>query len=201
MKYGIDVAVTRIDDLDKYLTEYIRSCKKPVVLELGCGAGGLTTHLMGAGATVCAVDIEDYSEELQVNGIERSVHFITCDMRHLPTEYFETTYAAVIMQRVLHYIPHVDAIRLLRQLHNVSDRLYISVSGIGTEMALYYKDRQQPLARRFGPLDRTGQDMFSIRAPICLYSQDEFVKTLNAACWEVERVWTSAFGNHKAICA
>lgn len=200
MQYGVDIAAKRIDDLDKSLLEYVRSYTKPVVLELGCGAGGLVTHLVAAGATVKAFDIDDYSENILTSSDKNCVHFTACDMRELPTECFENTYAAVVMQRVLHYLPHADAVRLLRQLRKVSDRLYISVSGVDTKIATYYTHKKLPLEKRFGLLDREGKDLFSIQAPICLYTQTEFTKTLTAAGWEVERIWTSAFGNHKAIC-
>jgi len=93
----------------------IQSSQSPVVLDIGCGAGNLTKHLLDLGATVTAADISDGFLELvkekfpsvethQLNGE---------DLKEIPDASFDmaATYS------VLHHIP--DYLKMVEEMCRV----------------------------------------------------------------------------------
>ena len=196
MHYGVDVAATRFDDLDQAVVAYVKTITTAKILEIGCGKGILAAALVAQGGIVTAVDIKD------AGNVENTpqLRFIQADAANLPSTVINRHYNVIIIQRTLHYLPYEVANQLLTQLtQERNSKLYISVSGIETAIAKYYPAIDTALSKRFAYLHTVGQDTFSITAPLCLYSKSEFLKLLRDAGWSVESIWTSAFGNHKAI--
>lgn len=201
VQYGVDISSQRLDDLDKLLLQAVADATEPTVLELGCGHGGLTLHLIESGANVYALDINDHTSELDTVLRTGKVSFVVADMRTLPASYLSRSYDACVIQRSLHYIPQPDAVHLLHQLRTlVTGALYLSVTGMETDIAKYYSATDTPLAERFATLRAPGDDFFSITAPLCLYRKEEIIATITEAEWQIDKFWTSAFGNHKLIC-
>ena len=201
VQYGVDISSRRIDDLDKLLLQTVANATKPTILELGCGHGGLTYRLIDSGAHVYAVDISDYTSELDTALRTGKVSFVVADMRTLPANYLSRSYDACVVQRSLHYIRQPEAVRVLRQLRTlVTGALYLSVTGIETDIASYYPATDTPLTERFASLHAPADDLFSITAPLCLYRKEEIIATISEAGWQIDKIWTSAFGNHKLIC-
>jgi SAM-dependent methyltransferase len=204
---GIDVAIKRADDLDKLSCDYLSTKISPRVLDLGCGAGGHSVRMVKVGAVVTAVDNHDFSEEFkahtQTENISKGqLKFICGDVTKLaelvPTESFTDTY----MQRTLHYLTFQQSKELLEFLYQITeDRLYISVTGIKSDVGVSYRGNGVPIKERFSALNPGRAETFSIHEPVCLYSEDEFVVLLEESGWEVEHCWQSAFGNIKAVCS
>jgi SAM-dependent methyltransferase len=204
--FGVDVALTRTDDLDKLLLVDISESDDLSVLDLGCGQGGQSLRMAAAGARVVGVDVHNHNEVFRVyreqNNIpESSLRFIQGDVQHYASLTELETFDICCLQRMIHYVPHAQAKQLLTQLkETLAGTLYISVTGIESEIGRVYSDTQKPVAERFCCLEKDAMETFSITEPICLYTQVEFVELLASAGWRVEKVWTSAFGNHKAVC-
>ncbi|MCU0678743.1 MAG: class I SAM-dependent methyltransferase [Candidatus Pacebacteria bacterium] len=204
MQYGVDIANTRLDDLDKRVLETVTTCvgrsEEVAVLEVGCGQGGLTVALAEAGAKVTALDIDNYGEVIlaqhSLSGLP--VQFVQTDIRDWVAK-GTSLFTIVVMQRLLHYLPYGDARLLLEKLRQITDTLYLSVTGTTTAIANHYNALALPLAERWGMLDETGQELFTITAPLCLYSEAEIRTLLGETGWEIEWLRVSDFGNIKVM--
>lgn len=198
-QYGVDVALERADDLDRLCIEAVRNATDCKVLELGSGRGGLTRRLVAVGASVTAIDIFDYSTEYSSF---TNTSFVHGDMRDIAQLLNHQTFDLCVVQRVIHYLPYQEALEVLVYLKSVvTGKLYISVTGIDSDIGDHYPAKAVPLAERFAFLDKVAQTTFSITEPVCLYTPVEFIVLLVTAGFEVEECWVSAFGNIKAICS
>ncbi len=200
--YGVDVARIRTDDLDKKVIAYAKQHTGVSVLDCGCGGGGLARHLVACGAFVTGVDIVNYSDAFarirRECGYTRSqLHFVHTDM----TEIGETRYDVAVLQRVLHYLPYERAFQFLVHLQGLlKHTLYISVSGLESDIGRRYAHADKPLLDRFCVLDPLGARTFGIYKPLCLYTPEEFIVLLVQSGYDIEECWVSAFGNIKVVC-
>lgn len=204
--YGVDVAATRADDLDKKMIAIVEQKVSPSVLDIGCGAGGQSLCLASCGASVLGVDIDDYRDTFQTlrkvnNFDDGSLEFVCGDIEQLESFLKGRIFDDCCFQRVIHYFPYVTAVEILKKLRTyVTDGLYISVTGLESAIGEDYKDSVKPVAQRFCTLDKEHAEIFGIHAPLCLYTQSEFEGLLQESGWSVVGCWVSAFGNIKAIC-
>lgn len=205
MQYGVDVAITRLDDLDRRVLHEVSACVRaglaPQVLDAGCGGGGLSVPLAVAGAAVTALDIVDCStairEKLSLAGCgDIHINSVTADIYDWVTT-THVNFNIVVLQRVLHYLPYEKANVVLRQLRERTEHLFLSVTGTTTAIAGHYPSLALPVTERFGLLDSAGQELFSITAPLCLYHERELRELLHNTGWNI--VWSrvSDFGNIK----
>ncbi len=204
--FGVDVAVKRTDDLDKKMLAHIRNKSQSKVLDLGCGAGGQSFRLVEAGAKVLAIDVYDFSEEFNEyknsKGISNEVlEFVCANISELEKVIRAGGFTDVSIQRTIHYLPYDQAVKLLTFLKTVvSDKLFISATGLTSAVGENYLGKNKSIESRFEKLESAEADIFQIHAPVCLYDEVEFMSLLTKANWEVEEIWQSAFGNIKAVC-
>ena len=190
MTFGIDIAARRFDDLDKILLYEIEPSS--TVLEVGCGSGTLANKLHENGVSVIATDITPLKTA--------SLDFIQNDARRISDVLQNKSFDYAICQRMLHYLSYQEAQVFLKTLHySVTKKLYISVSGLESEIGNHYQNASANVSERHNELTRLGKELFSIKEPVCLYTVAEFQVLLEETGWVVEKIWTSAFGNHKAI--
>ena len=203
--YGVDVAVTRADDLDRKLIQHVADKGSSSVLDLGCGAGGQSIRLSKGGVRVLGVDIQDFSKEFEVlretNDLTvASLEFIQADVADLKRMLLSRRFDDCSVQRMLHYLPYQVAKELLADLRSrVNDRLYMSVTGLGTAIGENYQDKQKEIGDRFCGLDKEDSETFSIEEPLCLYSKEEVEDLLKLTGWNIVESWVSAFGNIKIV--
>ena len=204
--FGVDVAIKRIDDLDKRMLEHLRIKNKPRVLDLGSGAGGQSVRMVEVGASVLAIDIYDFSTEFaeyrtEGGWSEEVLKFVSADIGDLSNLLQGEKFSDASMQRTLHYLPYGKALEALKFLRTiVQDKLFISVTGMDSAVGENYSGKNLPIVDRFVRLEPAEADIFQIQAPVCLYKKEEFIDLLKKAGWGVEDVWQSAFGNLKAVC-
>jgi 2-polyprenyl-3-methyl-5-hydroxy-6-metoxy-1,4-benzoquinol methylase len=207
MHYGVDVGATRLDDVDKKVLARVRELvvagRKPMVLDIGAGAGGLAVVLATAGAQVAALDIADYRQEITARAVQAGIAVDTIEIVVADAVTWPATtaihYDIVVIQRMLHYLPYYDTVVLLERLHVITDELYLSVTGTTTAIAKHYSALSEPIEARWGRLDLVGQELFSITAPMCLYSEDEILELLISTGWQVDWHRVSDFGNVKVV--
>jgi SAM-dependent methyltransferase len=199
--HGVDVAVNRADDVDKKVLAYIAEHPDCRVLDLGSGAGGQSVRMVDAGASVVAIDQFDFSEQFAAYKND-ALEFVLGDMQQLAALVADQTFDIALCQRTIHYLPSKTARESLRTVRSlVKEKLFISVTGTGSLIGEVYPAAALPIEDRFAELSDLGKDMFSIREPVCLYSQEEFMNLLQSAGWIVDECWVSAFGNIKAVCS
>lgn len=202
--HGADIASQRADDLDMMAIEHTRMRHSTFALDIACGAGGQAIRLAQEGATVVATDIVDMADVIQAAsaGVPGKVAFAKLDMRNLDKLHVELPADVIICQRAIHYLPFSEAIAVIagmKQLLAADGRLYLSASGIHSELGDGYAGRTAPLEERYAELAPAMRDKHGIHGPVCLYSEDDLVKLLSTAGLAPERVFSSQFGNIKVV--
>jgi len=216
-QHGVDIAQQRCDELDQECLNFVRDLKSPststiTVLDLACGVGGQTARLAKLGAKVIGFDFPNmgpsfnaYMAQVEHGSEWNSPSFLGGDMRLIPTVWRRTNYQAfdaIICQRAIHYLPHVQAQELLGWLRTMlkpDGRFFLSVSGIHSELCNGYEHKDMRPEQRFCVLSNKMQEIHNIKQPVCLYSEDELSQLVQISGWDVERIYTSSFGNIKSI--
>ncbi|OZA25670.1 MAG: hypothetical protein B7X91_11435 [Hydrogenophilales bacterium 17-64-11] len=195
---GVDVASQREDDLDRTAIEFIRARNSPSVLEIGCGLGGQSLRMAEAGAVVTALDMHDYSESMPSHD---RITFVQGDLSS-----FEPApavrYDAIFSQRTIHYLPFDKAVAALKRLveNHLSPggTLFLSASGLQSELGRLYPHDTLRVGSRFTSLSPDMAEKHGIHAPVCLYTCKDMAELISA-CGLTPGVWASPFGNIKAI--
>lgn len=215
--HGIDIASQREDDLDRLALDRIRMLSrvsKPFALDVACGAGGQSLRMAIAGARVVAIDaapLESIFKETLYKALEQAdkdvldAAFLRWDMRELPSSplgSLEGRVDVIVCQRAIHYLPYDEALAAVTAMARclTSDgRLYLSASGLGSELSENYAAKDDQLPKRFGLLSKAMLEKHGIRNPVCLYSLDDMKQLLQSAGLTQESIFESPFGNIKAI--
>lgn len=218
--HGIDVASQRLDELDRQACDFVASQRRqhpdrsPLAMDMGCGAGGLCAALAAAGADCLGIDRVDFGLEFQRLSNSREtggksapgkIRFLLADFLDLPDDFlseYQSSAAVIVSQRALHYAPFsraVAAIRRFRSLLQRDGRLFLGLSGLGSELGDGYAAAGLPLEQRFANLAESMADTHGIQQPICLYDAVDVERLLTEGGFTPERIFTSAFGNLKAI--
>lgn len=205
--FGVDIAMQRADDLDNMSLDQLRVLARAArALDVASAAGGQAVRMACAGANVTALDIGDYSGAFLAAASALGVAD-KCTFEHQDITKFDVamklgTFDVIVCQRMIHYVPHFTAVSVIRNLGRAlaSDgRLYISASGLHSELGDDYAGAFAPVADRYEPLAVPMIAKHAIEGPVCLYSVAEFATLLESAGLRVERVFASAFGNVKAV--
>jgi SAM-dependent methyltransferase len=200
---GVDIAVQRADDLDRLALDYLSTLKDPKVLDIGCGVGGQSLRMAKAGASVVGVDLQDFSKEFSQATKEHGlpVQALTFTKGHIADVLPSLgRFDAALSQRAFHYFPYSEALSILQGLRNhVSGKLFISVTGLGTEIARGYPDATKPVTERFCNVAEDMAQKHHIHEFVCLYTPEELGALLISAGWKTENVYLSPFGNVKAV--
>lgn len=208
--FGIDVASQRADALDEKALAFLASLREKSggvsALDLACGLGGQSRRMASLGVCVAAVDQQDQPtlspDALACQGVPPSLRFVCADMRHLPKDLPFAPYDAICCQRALHYLPYPAARSLLTSLKSIMKdhaRLFVSVSGLPSELRHGYAHADLPVAERFAPLGAEMAARHGIGSSVCLYEAQDLVDLLHEAGYGVQDVGVSPFGNIKAV--
>lgn len=214
---GSDISSQRADDLDLAAVAYARKLMdrgiRPACADEACGAAGQTLRLLEAGADVRCFDIEDFSDDVTValalararRGPEAPTVGATFRRRGLTDEREPgelDLYDVVCCQRAIHYLTREQAALALERIVSTmapGGKLFLSASGMASELSDGYEAGGGSIHRRFGPLAPSMAEKHGIRASVCLYSKGELVDLLLRAGLVAEDAWLSAFGNAKAV--
>lgn len=210
--HGADIASQRADDLDLMAIEFVNNTPSAFAIDVACGAGGQAVRLAMAGAMVVATDIGDMGEAVQstatANSVADRVGFVRMDMRNLSElrRFGDNNQLdqvdVIVCQRAIHYLPFNEALVVVGQMGQMlapEGRIYLSASGIHSELGEDYPGAQTPLENRFAELSPTMREKHGIHGPVCLYSEEDLEWLLAKGGLTVERVFSSSFGNIKAV--
>lgn len=201
---GADIATQRADDLDQASVRYAQEQLGKAALDIGCGAGGQSARLAGAGARVTGLDMPELRESFEEH-MQGAGTFFGSNMLEIPAQWLAENaqgFSQITCQRAIHYVRREQAVALLAQLRGIladDGKLFISCSGMGSELGQGYEAGGFAPSERFGVLAQDMQEKHQIKQPVCLYSQEEFAQMLNEAGWRIDTIYASAFGNIKAI--
>lgn len=204
--FGADISSQRIDDLDSESIAFASKLKKPFyAIDLGCGYGAHSARFAKVGANVIAVDIADQSaniaESLEKEGLASdAIRFMRINV--LDDLSWMAPADIIYSQRMIHYFKFNQALNLMANLHRklkTTGKLFISASGINSELGNGYPDKLTSLHDRFNTLNPEMAKKHGITSPVCLYSEEDLRNLLEQAGFRVTKIWASAFGNIKAI--
>lgn len=206
--HGVDIASQRADDLDMMAIEHIRLLADqgdhPLALDVGCGHGGQLARMIKAGAGIVGLDIEDYQAQIR-ESIERewpgstNYVFVKGSVEQRP---LSGQFDVIVCQRMIHYLPYDTAkaqVIWLRELIAGDGRLFISASGLDSELGNGYAHKALPLYQRFSQLAPEMAEKHSIYPPVCLYRLEDLTQLLEESGWVIECGYVSSFGNIKVV--
>lgn len=206
--YGADIASQRMDELDALALQFVEHRNQfhlpTYAVDVACGEGGQSLRLAQAGAQVLAMDIINERfilDQANAAGLRDRVDFMQCDMRRIDTCGIGKA-EIVFCQRAIHYLKFFDALDVVSQFNDIltaDGYLYISASGINSELAIGYDGGCFPLDKRYMELAPDMRDKHGIHGPVCLYSEDDMKHLLRAAGFTSATVFSSPFGNIKAV--
>jgi SAM-dependent methyltransferase len=205
--HGVDIASQWVDELDLEALRFVVSPKMPkrVALDLGCGVGtqGIRFAVLGCRSFLYdLVDIRERIERIRQALDIQHLEFRLLDLRQATPEDFPAAAGVAYSQRFIHYLRFEEASRLLALLASrlcPGARLFISASGLGSELGRGYAHAQHSVEHRFAHLAADMQAKHDVREPVCLYTKEELERLVVGHGFSAIRTWTSPFGNVKGV--
>ena len=204
--HGGDISSQRVDGLDKrVLRDVLNRDEGLSALDIGCGLGAQGMRLSLLGADVTLIDIMDLRDRIELLNQLFDIgelEYLQKDVRDLQPSDLCTEFDIVYSQRFIHYLKYENAVELVDLLAGhvrPNGRIYISASGLNTELGDGYPDRDKPLEQRYNKLSPEVGEKHGILEPVCLYEKEDLKRLLTGAGFEVKWISTSGFGNIKAI--
>lgn len=206
--HGIDVAVQREDYLDGSAIRQIRSLVAQGgtvrALDAACAAGGQARRMAKAGAVVTAVDLHADGAALLRTALDEGltkIDFLQADLRN-PGLYLRLgQFDLIIAQRFIHYLPFTEALNVIRLFRHAllpDGKLYISASGLRSELGQNYPAAEN-VTERFAALWPPMANKHGIHDKVCLYEEQDMQALLAAGGMRAEKSYASPFGNLKVI--
>lgn len=205
--HGIDVASQRADDLDlaclSFIKERLERNGGVRAADIGCGHGGQALRMARLGAVVDCLDLVDQFELTKKMAVSENLNLSFHIGDILASDKILTSnLTAVICQRTIHYLSYIDAVVALQNVRSLlqpSAKLFLSASGLNSELGVGYPHANRVIHARQACLSPVVADKHNIHEPVCLYTEQDMHQLLTEAGFTVERIYTSPFGNIKAI--
>lgn len=189
----------------KAVTNYGTSCH---ALDVACGLGGQAIRLAEAGVQVVATDLADFSadvlERAAAADVADKVSFLVADLRFIDKPLAGHTFDIICCQRAIHYLPWQEAVLAVKSLGMLlkpEGKLFLSASGITSELGDGYAGHDLALAERYVPLADSMATKHNIQGPVCLYSLEDLAALFSAAGLSPTTLFVSEFGNVKGVAA
>mgnify|MGYP006428993655 CR=1 FL=1 len=199
---GADIASQRQDTLDDMACNFVSTLLEyqstVTAGDLGCGQGALAARLADSGAFVEAFDCLDFSSYLAAHPRVR-FHQKRLEDEALFGDITDP-FDLVVSQRTLHYLPYLQAQKLMQQVTErlrEQGRVFVSASGMGSELVEDYGGVTAPIHQRLSPLGDTMSRKHGIHSPVCLYQMNELIHLLELSGLAIDSAFLSDFGNIK----
>jgi len=195
-----------MDDLDRLSLMFVLNrAESNHVVDIGCGDAFQTLRFCLLQRKVFAYDIVRPENILSLVGslsIAPRFKFNEADLAHLAVVEFPRRIDCIYSQRFIHYLRFQEAKKLLSRLFANTVRtgkIFISASGISSELSTGYFGLNHSLETRYANLSTHMEEKHGIFAPVCLYSEDDLLQLMSVSGFECERLWRSKFGNLKCV--
>jgi hypothetical protein len=206
-KHGADISSQRMDDLDVEAILYALKVKgtKGAALDLGCGIGFQGLRFASLGLQAVLVDrMPVEMTVLSASGLEDllCISYLSKDARELTRAELPAEVSICYSQRFIHYLRFDEAVLLLRLVRGLmlpDAKMFLSASGLLSELGDGYPGKSQRLSERFCPLAAPMAEKHNIHEPVCLYTPDDLVALCLSASFSCDRIYSSAFGNVKGV--
>lgn len=206
-KHGANISSQRMDDLDVETMLFALQLKerKGASLDLGCGIGIQGLRLASLGFKTVLIDwVPVNTTVLRAIGLDEllPLSYLMKDVRELESADLPTEIAICYSQRFIHYLTFDEAVALLRLVRGQMQsgaKLFLSASGLLSELGDNYLGKSQELSTRFARLSEYMAKKHNIHEPVCLYTTDDLVRLCLKASFRCDRVFSSAFGNVKGV--
>jgi ubiquinone/menaquinone biosynthesis C-methylase UbiE len=210
--FGRQVRTSRTDSLDEAAICFIRSQNKQIfAIDIGCGEGVQSIEMAMAGAQVSSIDIVNSMQKIRQKAKNsgllpssvRFIHYDVSDIKLLMLKFSKIAKPTLVYsQRTLHYLPFSKACNVLNSLSKImtsESRLYLSLSGLQSELGRFYAHKYRSVERRFCSINERMANKHNILMPICLYDVSDACLLVKKAGFAVVSAETSAFGNIKLV--
>ena len=198
---GADIASQRFDELDKRCLSMaeIAAMQSPVVvLDIGAGRCAMANALVQMnGVTAIAIEPGEYQ-----SFAKEGVIFVNKSAEEFFSGGDVPEFNLLYSQRTIHYLPFRQAEEVLRAASvriKTPGFLFLSASGMATELSKGYGAGEHPVQGRFGKLSSEMQEKHGIRQSVCLYTKEELSVLVENAGWSIVDVSVSEFGNVKLV--
>ncbi len=207
-QHGIDISERRLDDLDKQVLQFALGYKvgDKVAIDIGCGFGRVSIMLALAGFEVWLFDKRDLSQHFakvsEVLELGEKLKFFRKDISEITEEDLPKRYSIAIAQRVLHHLPFTHAKQLIGTVASKlgrSGRVFVSFSGLESEIAKGYGCRAEPVEQRYCKVNKENREKFEMTESVCLYNKNDVKKLFVGNSLVKEKLYISSFGNIKAV--
>ncbi len=205
--HGVDISSQRMDDLDRKCLQFAleKNSDELAAVDLGCGLGIQGVRIALSGIKTLLIDFLDIESRIgQCSGLLnlQNIQFLQKDARLLVPQDLPEKIQILYSQRFIHYLKFAEAEALIAMVAGrmeTGGRVFLSASGIDTELADGYADRGKAVHDRYAPLSEAMALKHQIHEPVCLYSEMELKQLLKPYGFKEVLVWSSDFGNIKAI--
>jgi len=201
--FGHDISSQRLDDLDRMALTCLLSENKKTFLDIGCGEArvGFAASMIADKAIL--VDVVDISEKVERfrSATNANIEFFNMDARSMTRGHVEKVDIAY-SQRFIHYLRFGEAQSLLALIHGYScsgSYLFVSASGIESELGIGYEGVHFPVENRYFPLTSLMSEKHNIHGSVCLYSEDDLRRLAVSSGYKEEKIYSSGFGNVKGM--
>ncbi len=200
IKTGIDIISQRITKLEK---ETIRSAlelpKNSTCLDLGCGQGYLGIILVFLHQKVYFIDQKINWKLRVLKKLFRLQNMILIqkDIRKMIYQDFPDNISLIYSGRFLHYMKYNEAnnlLKILRKKSSKNGKIFLSVSGINSELGNGYLGNGKKIEERYDFLTKDHRNRFKIQEKVTLYNEQE-LQNLIQKYFQIESIWQSDFGN------
>jgi SAM-dependent methyltransferase len=205
-RHGADIATQRMDELDKACIKFaLDATETQSAVDIGCGLGIQGARLALLGCETFLIDMLDISaavDALRHSLGVQNVHFLRKDARNLCADDLPNAITIVFSQRFLHYLRFSEASSLIGILVSrlrPGAQLFLSVSGLNSELGEGYPARTSAIEERFARLAPKMAERHQIKESVCLYTEEDTRALANNHGLESVDVWSSAFGNVKGV--
>ncbi len=207
---GCEIASQRLDDLDiecqQFALDSIKEKRQPLVaVDLGSGSGIQTLRLGLLGFRTIAYDLLPESHALEAARAEYPIFQVetkVANLRDASGVDFPSPLLIAYSQRFLHYLRYEETRTLLSNLYSAMERdgrLFISASGLTSEIGQLHPDRNLPVHERFATLPKSVARHHKILEPICPWSERELVDVCVDIGFTCVTSSCSEFGNVRGI--
>lgn len=201
---------TGVDELERYALE---ECVKRqridhrvsvlIVSDKRCEMAPKFAHL---GADVVIADFPEYAQEINgrilASGLREQIAYLPTTLKTLPEKLPGEPFDIIVIRRGVCGLTYPEAREVLhglKQRLRIGGKLYVSVLGLHSELGQGYAGAEQTIDRRFAPLAPALSDKYSIRQPVCLYTERNLFMVLLEAGASVLRTLTTTYGNVKGV--